>query len=114
MKKTILYIGLSILLLNIIAGLLLSAYHPFNMMVNSLIIVVNTAMIMLLSHTKQKTVFVISLSFLFCITEVIQLVFGCIMPEQYKDNWQLMVIMAILIIEIVLFVIANSFSKNKK
>ena len=114
MKKVLLYIGISILLLNIIAGLMLTIYHPFNVMVNSLIIIANTVMIMLLPHTKQKTAFVISLSFLFGIAEIIQLVLGCIMPEQYKDNWQLLLIITLLIIEIILFIITNTLSKNIK
>ena len=114
MKKALLYISILILLLNILAGLIISVYHPLNVLVNSIIIVANTIMMMLLSYTKQKTAFTISLSFLFGIAEIIQLVLGCIMPEQYKNNWQLLAIITLLIIEIILFIIANTFSKNIK
>ena len=114
MKKVLLYIGISILLLNILAGFIISIYHPLNILVNSIIIVTNTIMMVLLSSTKQKTAYTISLSFLFGIAEIIQLVLGCIMPEHYINNWQLLVIISLLIIEIILFIIANIFSKNIK
>ena len=114
MNKTIVYIGLSFLIINILLWLMLSRYLSFNMMVNSAVIVINSVLIWLLWKTKQKTAFALSLTFLFSIIGVIQLVLGGLAPESFQDNMKLLAILVLLIIEIIFFVIINTISKNIK
>lgn len=114
MKKTIFYIGISVLLLNIIAGVMLSVYLSFNVIINSVVIAVTTVMIWLLSLTRQKTSFSIALTFLFIVVGLIQIVFGCLSPAQFHDNWMLLVVLALWVIDVILFIIVNTISKNIK
>ncbi len=114
MNKTTVYIGLSLLAINILCWLLLSSYHPFNMMVNSIVIVVTTVIIWLLWMTKQKTPFAISLSFIYSFIGIVQIVLGCMSAESMKDNWRILAIIGLLAFEIILFIIVNAISKNVK
>lgn len=114
MKNTILYLGILLLLLNVIASLLLTMYPPFNMIVNCVVIIATTVMIWLLLFTKQNTPFSIVLALIFGVIGVLQLVCGCFMPNQLHDNWILLTIITLWIIEIILFVISNYISKNIK
>ena len=114
MKKTIVYIGLAFLAINVLLWLMLSAYLSFNMMANSAVIVINSVLIWLLWKTKQKTAFAISLTFIFSVISIIQLVLGSLVSDSFQDNMKLLAILILLIIEIILFVIVNAISKNIK
>lgn len=114
MKKTILYIGILALVLNVTIGLLLSAYPLFNMVLNSIVIVITTLLIWLSSGNGQRTAFSISLTFLYLFLGILQLVLGVLSPASVTDNWMIVIIIALLVLECMLLIITKTISRKVK
>ena len=112
MKKTILILGGLALIVNILLELLLSKYDYFNMGVNCGVIALNTALLFCLWQFNLRDAFRISFSFLFSFLGISELVLGCLMPQKLEDNSHLIAIIAILFVEIALFVITNILSNK--
>ncbi len=113
MKKTILIFGGLAFVINILLGLLLSKYSNFNMGVNCGVIALNTALLYALYQFNMRDAFRISLSFLFGIVGVIELLLACFMPQYAQDNGSLIAIILILFTKILILTITNN-SSNKK
>ena len=114
MKRTILILGGLALIVNVLLGLLLSIYDYFNMGVNCGVIALNSALLFCLWQFNLRDAFRISFSFLFSILGIAELVLGCLMPQKLEDNGYLIAIIAILFVEITLFVIVKILSNKIK
>ena len=114
MKRIILILGGLALIVNVLFGLLLSGYSYFNMGVNCGVIALNTALLFCLYQFNLRDAFRISLSFLFVIIGLIELILGCFMQQQLQDNACLIAILILLFAEISLFVIINTLSSKVK
>ncbi len=114
MKKTILILGGLALIVNVLLGLLLSKYDYFNMGVNCGVIALNSALLFCLWQFNLRDAFRISFIFLFSFLGIVELVLGCLMPQKLEDNGYLIAIIAILFVEIALFVITNIMSNKIK
>ena len=114
MKKTILILGGLTLIVNVLLGLLLSKYDYFNMGVNCGVIALNSALLFCLWQFNLRDAFRISFSFLFSFLGIAELVLGCFIPQKLEDNGYLITIIAILFVEIALFVITNIMSNKIK
>ncbi len=114
MKKTILILGVLTLTVNVLLGLLLSKYDYFNMGVNCGVIALNSALLFCLWQFNLRDAFRISFSFLFSVLSIAELVLGCLMTQKLEDNGYLIAIIAILFVEIALFVITNIMSNKIK
>ena len=112
MKKTILILGGLALVVNILLGLLLSKYDYFNMGVNCGVIALNSALLFCLWQFNLRDAFRISFTFLFSFLGIVELVLGCLIPQKLEDNGYLIAIIAILFVEIALFVITNIMSNK--
>ena len=114
MKKTILILGGLALIANVLFGLLLSGYSIFNMGVNCGVIALNTALLFCLYQFNMRDAFRITLSFLFVIVGLIELILGCFMQQHLQDNVCLITIPILLFAEISLIVIVNILSNKIK
>lgn len=114
MKKAILYIGILALVLNVAIGLLLSAYPLFNMVLNSIVIVFTTLLIWFSASIGQRTAFAVSLTFLYSFLGILQLVLGILSPARVTDNWMIVAIIALLVLECALLIITRTISKKVK
>ena len=114
MKNSIWYIGILALFLNIVAGLFISTYPLFNVILNCIVITMTTVLIWLSTHLRQRTAFAISLLFIYAIIGIIQFILGCFSTAIINDNWMIMTIMALLVIECILLIITKSISKKVK
>lgn len=114
MKKIILILGSLALIVNALLGLLLSKYDYFNMGVNCGVIVLNSVLLFCLWQFNLRDAFRISFSFLFSVLSIAELVLGCLMTQKLEDNGYLIAIIAILFVEIALFVITNIMSNKIK
>ena len=103
-----------LLLVNFLAGLLLSAYEPFNVCFTSIVIVITAVLIGLLRVVKLKDAFAISLSFLFSFCGFVQFILGCVSPPQVEDNGCLIASVVILMFEVFVLLICNLTSKTIK
>jgi hypothetical protein len=114
MKKTILILGGLALIVNVLLGLLLSKYDYFNMGVNCGVIALNSALLFCLWQFNLRDAFRISLSFLFAIVGIIELVLGCFMQQQLQDNACLIATLILIFAETSLFVVVNILSNKIK
>ena len=111
MKNLTLIIGCIILLLNLVIGLIFSSYKPFNIGLNSGVIIVNTLMLYSLGVTQIKDGFKISLSFLFLIAAVIEFFMALIVPNEWENNATLTMLILLFAGQVILYVIAYFVSK---
>ena len=112
MKKTISILGLSILVVNVLLGLLLSSYLLFNIVLNSIIIVIATLLIRYLIGSKSyKDGFKVSMPFIIAFLTMVQLILGTISANHVQDNWCIITIAVIYLFEFILMIIAK-FTSN--
>ena len=106
MKNLTLILGGIILLLNSIIGLIFSSYKPFNIGLNTGVIIVNTLMLYILGVSKIKDGFKISLSFLFLIAAVMEFVTAFLVSESFENNVALTILILLFACQVILYVIA--------
>lgn len=111
MKNLTLIIGGIILLLNLVIGMIFSAYKPFNIGLNSAVIVVNTLMLYSLGVAQIKDGFKISLSFLFLIAAAIEFILALFVLETLENNVALTMLILLFVGQIILYLIAYFISK---
>ena len=100
------------LAVNLLAGLLLSAYEPFNICFTSIVIIATTILICLLDTIRLKTAFAISLSGLFLVGGLAGFILGCVSPSQIQDNGCIIAAALGLAVEIAILLICNFTSKR--
>ena len=111
MKNLTLVIGGIVFLLNLVIGLIFSSYKPFNIGLNSGIIIVNTLMLYSLGTVHIKDGFKISLSFLFLIAAAIEFILALFTPASWDNNVILIMLLFLLVGQIILYVISFFTSK---
>ena len=111
MKNLTLIIGGIILLLNLVIGMIFSAYKPFNIGLNSAVIIVNTLMLYSLGVAQIKDGFKISLSFLFLIAAAIEFILALFVPETLENNVSGTMLISLFAGQIILYAIAYFVSK---
>lgn len=111
MKKGLLIFGIILLISNILIGLIVSSYETFNVCLTSVVIIATTLLLGWLSSSNLKDAFKISLTVLFSFLGLVEFVLGHIAPSQFENNWYLVVIIVLIIIES-LFVISSSLASK--
>ena len=115
MKKILLSIGGSALLLNIICCLIITKYSAVSCVFSSLSILTNTGLIYYLFASKDmRDAFRISISFFICILGLIQFILCVLSPASIENNWYLFGAILILFVDVVLLIVANQISKSFK
>ena len=109
MKKTII-IGCSILITNILLGILLSKYALFNICLNSIVIIVTTAFITMLDRIKLSTAYKISLSFIFGSIGIIEYICGFFSKCTITDNLVIIINLIILVIQVLILIVTTAIS----
>ena len=114
MKKLTVIIAAILLAVNLLAGLLLSAYEPFNICFTSIVIIATTILICLLDTIQMKTAFAISLSGLFLVGGLAGFILGCVSPSQIQDNGCIIAAVLGFAVEIAILLICNFTSQKIK
>ena len=114
MKSIVLYIGLLCLVINAICGLVLSSFSLFNCLLTSGIIVINMVLMYLVSVLTLKDAYRISVNVLFPLLFLVEFICGLFSPEQWKDNWYIILISLLLLLEGIILIITNNISKTLK
>ena len=112
MKNLTLTIGGILLAVNILAGLLLSAFEPFNVAFTSVVIIVTTLLTYLLEMQTMKDGFRISLPFILGFIGLIQYILGIISEPHLEDNGHVIAAVIMAVFEVVILLICNKVSKN--
>ena len=112
MKKLILIIGTLLIALNILAGLVISAYAPLNYLLASLSIALSTILIYAVICAKMADGFKIGLTSLFVFTGIMRVLCIALMPAVWKNNVFIIVALCILVFETAC--VASAWFASKK
>jgi hypothetical protein len=112
MKNHVLLIGSLLLLFNMLLGLILSVYKPFNYIMADISIILTTALIFLLASSKLAAGFKIGLTLLYSITGIARMICLIAMSPQWKNNVMLICSIGILLFEVVCYAVASFASKK--
>lgn len=110
MKSTSLIVGCILLMLNLLIGMIISSYETFHVVTNSGIIIVNTALLLVLGTLNVKDGFRYSLNLLIPIFALIEFLIICFSRPEVENNWGLIVVLLILILQVILLLGAKKMS----
>lgn len=111
MKKGLYVFGAILLIANVLIGLIATSYETFNWILSSVVIIATIVLLGWLSASSLKDAFKISLSFLFSFLGLVEYILAIVAPSQFADNWYLIVIIGLIVIES-LFVIASNMASE--
>ena len=112
MKNITLIIGGTLLVVNLIIGLLLSVYPLFNMCFTSMVIISTTLLLYLLCKIKMNDGFVIGLYSFFSFMGFIEMILGIISQDSLRDNGYLVAVVILIALQGIALTICNMVSKN--
>lgn len=112
MKKLSIILGVIMLLLNIVLGMMFTCYDTFNCVLNCAVIIVETVLLYLVSQITLKDGFRVSLYYLVPLFSFVEFICGLFSSEQFSDNWFLITILLIFVLQIIILTISNYLSKN--
>ena len=112
MKKSILITAFMLILLNVLLGLAITSYGKVPMTLNCIVIVANALLLSGVSSMQLHDGFRYSLYCLFSIATVVEFIICLFSPDRFNDNWALITIIVMLVIEVVLLLAASGISKN--
>ena len=112
MKKTILFATLAVLFVNILAGLLLSSYHTFNMLATSLVIVFTTTLMYITESITMKDAFRVSLPFAFAFLGLVMFLLMLFSKPQLQDNWHVIISLIIFLVEVIVVNVTHRISRR--
>ena len=115
MKRLIIIITIILLLFNGALGIIISAYQPTNVYLNSAVILLSGIVLWVVSSISLMDAFRISLTFIFGLLGVGEYILGFFAPSELSNNWFAILMIAILAIEsIILFLTNFVTNKNKQ
>lgn len=112
MKKTVIIIGVVLLLLNTIIGGLSSSYQDFNVELVDVSILLTVVLLYNVVESQIADGFRIGLSVLFSTTGFIRVLLALSSHQDIKDNWSILLLLVILAFELICFVVSK-FLDNK-
>lgn len=107
MKNTLLLIGITLILLNCFAGLVLESYQKFNWLISSLIILINTILMYYITISRIQKGLKVTLSFIFSVSTLITYAISIKLENKFEDNFLILLIAAILSFQIIVLIISN-------
>jgi hypothetical protein len=107
MSKIIIYLGSLLVVVNTIIGLLISNYLPFNWLSIDVILIINTFLLSKLSNDNISNGYKISLSFIYPFLCFVSVVLALLSPQKLQDNYYIIGLIFILLIEVSLSKIAK-------
>lgn len=113
MKNVTLISGVILLIVNLLLGLVISAYDSFNVGVNCCVIALTTVLVYSLKVIRLKDAFVASFTILFFLMGLVEFVLGLFAGSKLEDNWWLALIIISMAFELIALLIATTVSKLK-
>jgi hypothetical membrane protein len=110
MKKIFIYSGVLLLMLNSLLGLVLSAYEPFNWVLNDGVILVNIALFNYVAVSNIKDGFKFSMTLFFFVSGLAEFLLGLFMKSYFTDNLLLILLCLMLIIQVGVLAVVRSIS----
>jgi len=113
MKKSVLLIGIIVLLLNSVIGISLSSYKLNNILLVDFSLLISTSLIFYLFNYKLSDAFKIGLSLFFLITGSFRVILALFIHTDYKDNFNLLLFLFLIAIEIISIVLVKYLNNSK-
>lgn len=111
MKRSIFLIGSILVIVNLLLGLIISAYGCVNLIASTVILVLTAVFLLLVNERMSlKDGYVVSLNILIPIIGLIQYLIAVFMPSRFSNNWGLITLLVLIAIEAILLVATNSIS----
>lgn len=111
MKQSIILIGSILVVVNLLLGLIISAYGCANVIATTIILVLTTIFLLFVNgRMRLKAGYKVSLNVVIPIIGAIQYFIGLFMPSRFSDNWGLITLLALIALEAILLIAANSIS----
>lgn len=113
MNKAIITISSVLVAVNLLCGLIVTAFGWFNIIISTLIIVLTTILLLAVFNLMNlKDGYKVSLSFIIPILGVIEYVLSVFMPNRMSDNWCLILIILLFLAEVVIVSVAQTVSNK--
>jgi hypothetical protein len=112
MKKSVLFLGFILILLNSAIGIVISGYNPINVGLVDLSIAISTGLIYYTSVSPMNDGFKIGLNYLFVFSGLIRVICALLFLGDIKNSISIIIFIVILSIEIILIFISENL-KNK-
>lgn len=112
MKKVILFLSVTLLVTNVLAGLMLSAYDTFNVIATSITLLLSTGLLYATTAIQLKDAFRVSLTIIFTFVGLVLFLLMLFAPHHIQDNWVMIVAIVLIIIEIIVLYLAHWISKK--
>jgi len=110
MRKTILFLGFGILLINILAFNIFAFYDLFNFILSSTVIVFNLLLGEVMYSFVKKDGYKISFSFGFLLIGFIQFVTALITKQELQNNFSILLIAILVFIQLTLLFLSSRFN----
>lgn len=111
MKKLIVP-AVAALTVNLLAGLLITAYAPMNLLFTSMAIVINTLLTCLLFAFGAESTHRLSLGICFLAVGTLEFISSFFAPGRWTDNWWVIGLVTLTAIEMVLAYLAIRYSRR--
>ena len=112
MKNSIIFVGFALVFLNTIAGLIVSGYQPFNMIMADISLLISVGMMYGSTRSSMPDGYKIGLSFLFIITGLLRFICAILSAQEIKNNVAILFFAVLIAIEAVCVFIGIQM-KNK-
>lgn len=114
MNKIILFTCATLLIANLLFGLLLSSYEWLNVLLSSGIIILSGIFMLLIGILPLKDGFKSSLYVVYPILGFMELILSLFSPNRITDNWVVIVITILVVFQLILLFIASVISNKIK
>lgn len=99
MKKTIIFSTIGLIAVNLLAGVILSRYHLFNVATTSVVILLTGCLNFIASTIPLKDAYRVAHYYLFSLLGIVMFLLMLFSPHQLKDNWWVVVSIIIVAME---------------
>lgn len=110
--KRVIIIAAAVLAVNLLAGMLLSAYTPITVLFTSLAIVINSLLVCSLFAFGAESTHRLSLGACFLGVGILEFLGAFFAPERWTDNWWLIALIALTAIQAIAAYLAIRYSKQ--
>lgn len=114
MKRLIILTTIILLVLNLLLGLIITAYQFTNVYLNSAVILLSGIVLWVVSTTHLKDAFKISLISLFAVVGVIEYIMGFFAPVGWSNNWFAILVITTIALEIIFVLVTNLVTNKNK
>lgn len=113
MNKAIIIISSILVAVNLLCGLIVTAFGWFNVFISTLIIVLTTILFLaVFNRMNLKDGYKVSLSFIIPILGVLEYFLSVFMPNRVSDNWCLILIILLFLAEVVIVSVSQTVSNK--